>query len=240
VTALDVNTSVGQWVAQHPATSRIFEASGIDYCCGGNKPLAQACADRKIDPRELLSRLEQATTSAYAAGLSNWLEAPLAALCDHIEQTHHAWLKTELPRLTAIVAKVVRVHGADHPELASVEQSLAELRDELVPHMFKEEMILFPAIRRLEQAAEAPNFPFGTLANPIQMMEFEHDNAGAALARIRELTQDYRVPHGACNTYLAMLDGLHTLEEDMHVHVHKENSILFPRAVSLERERAAR
>jgi len=239
MTALDVNTPVGQWVAQHPATSRIFEASGIDYCCGGNKPLAQACADRQIDPRELLSRLEQATTAADAAGTANWLRAPLAALCDNIEQTHHAWLKTELPRLTAIVAKVVRVHGADHPELVEVERKLAEVREELEPHMFKEEQILFPAIRRLEQSPSVPQFPFGTLANPIRMMEFEHDSAGAALHRIRELTRSYRVPEGACNTYLAMLDGLHTLEEDMHVHVHKENSILFPRAINLERERAA-
>lgn len=237
MTTLNLNTPVGQWVARHPATSRVFEDSGIDYCCGGNKPLAEACADRQIDLQKLLARLEQATSAATAVGDSNWLEAPLTALCDHIEQTHHAYLKTELPRLTAIVAKVVRVHGPSHPELAAVEQSLANLREELEPHMFKEEQILFPAIRRLEAAKSAPSFPFGTLANPIRMMEFEHDNAGAALHKMRELTSDYRVPEGACNTYVAMLDGLHTLEEDMHQHVHKENNILFPRAVQLEHER---
>jgi regulator of cell morphogenesis and NO signaling len=120
-----------------------------------------------------------------------------------------------------------------------VQQALAELRAELEPHMFKEEQILFPAIRWLERSSSPPAFPFGTIANPIRMMEMEHDGAGNALRQIRELTHDYAVPEGACNTYRAMLDGLATLEQDMHVHVHKENSILFPRAVSLEASMSA-
>jgi regulator of cell morphogenesis and NO signaling len=235
---LNLSTAVGHWVAMHPATSRVFERLGIDYCCGGNHPLEQACHERQIDPEKVLAQLQSVLDRGESTS-ANWLEAPLATLCDHIEVTHHAYLKSELPRLTEIVAKVVRVHGADHPELQGVQQALAELRAELEPHMFKEEQILFPAIRWLERSSAAPAFPFGTIANPIRMMEHEHDGAGNGLRQIRELTRDFEVPEGACNTYRAMLDGLHTLEQDMHQHVHKENNILFPRAIAREAELAA-
>jgi regulator of cell morphogenesis and NO signaling len=237
---LHLRTTVGKWVARYPATSRLFEKLGIDYCCGGNRPLEQVCAEKQIDPEEVLERLYDAVEERGDESSADWLEAPLAVLCDHIEVTHHANLKMELPRLTQIVAKVARVHGDSHPELAGVERALAALRAELEPHMFKEEQILFPAIRWLEQTASRPAFPFGTIANPIRMMEHEHDDAGTALQQIRELTRDYRVPEGACNTYRAMLEGLHALEQDMHVHVHKENSILFPRAVQLESDLATK
>jgi regulator of cell morphogenesis and NO signaling len=233
MSVLKLETEVGQWVAERPAASRVFEAFGIDYCCGGRVSLERACAARKINPRDILAQLEQ-STAANEKGSESWLSAPLTALCNHIEQTHHAYLKTELPRLTAMIEKVIRAHGAKHPEMVQVQQSFADLRAELEPHMFKEEQILFPAIRRLEQSAAPTIFPFGTIENPIRMMEHEHDNAGECLQRIRELTADFRVPDDVCNTYRALLDGLHTLEEDMHRHIHKENSILFPRAVKLE------
>lgn len=238
MTTLDLSTTVGQWVAQRPATSRVFETLGIDYCCGGGVSLQQACAERQINPQEVLAKLEAIPASNGDVSQS-WLDATLATLCDHIEQTHHAYLKTELPRLTAMIEKVVRAHGAHHPEMIRVQETFAELRAELEPHMFKEEQILFPAIRRLEQAVTPPAFPFGTLENPIRMMEHEHDNAGDCLKRIRELSADFRVPDGVCNTYRALLDGLHTLEQDMHLHIHKENSILFPRAIELELSRVA-
>ncbi len=134
---------------------------------------------------------------------------------------------------------MVEAHGENHPELATVQEVFASLRAELEPHMFKEERVLFPAIRQLEQSADDPSFPFGTVANPIRMMEQEHDDAGYALSRLQTLTRDYRVPEVACNTYRAMLAGLRHLEEDMHRHVHKENSILFPKAIELETKRAA-
>lgn len=225
--------TVGQWVARHPQLSRLFESLKIDYCCGGGVSLEDACQGRNLDPEQVLAQIHEAIAERTPQG-KDWTQAPLAALCDHIEQTHHAYLKSELPRLTAIIARVAAVHGAGHPELHQVQQTFAELRAELEPHTFKEERILFPAIRQLEQAAAPPAFPFGTVANPIRMMEFEHDHAGDALERLRSLTRDYQPPEGACNTYRAMLDGLRQLEEDMHVHVHKENSILFPRAVALE------
>ena len=158
----------------------------------------------------------------------------MTELCDHIEQTHHAYLRTELPRLGQMIDKVVNAHGASHPKLHEVQRVFAALCAELEPHMFKEERILFPAIRQLEQSAATPSFPFGTVANPINVMEHEHDNAGAALSELRTLTADYVPPDDACNTYRAMLDGLRELETNMHQHVHKENNILFPRAIEHE------
>ncbi|MEO8496857.1 MAG: iron-sulfur cluster repair di-iron protein [Planctomycetota bacterium] len=230
---VNLNSSVGNWVAEHPQTSRVFESLQIDYCCAGGKSLEQACRDRELDPKQVMQQLEQ-TIADDKQTTEDWLSAPLTDLCDHIEQTHHAYLKEELPRLTQMLAKVVAAHGESHPELATVQEVFASLRAEMEPHMFKEEKVLFPAIRQLEQSVDHPPFPFGTVANPIRMMEQEHDGAGYALSRIHTLTRDYEIPAGACNTYRAMLAGLHQLELDMHQHVHKENSILFPRAIELE------
>lgn len=235
MTRLNLDSTVGQWVATHPQTSRLFEASRIDYCCGGGKSLEQACRDSELDPQQILAQLHEAVKAAGGELAENWTQTSLTALCDHIEQTHHAYLRTELPRLTTLIAKIVDAHGEAHPELSQVQHEFAALRGELEPHMFKEEQVLFPAIRRLEQSESPPVFPFGTVANPIRMMEHEHDNAGNGLAHIRELTCDYRAPADACNTYRAALDGLHELELDLHQHIHKENSILFPRAIEHER-----
>ena len=232
----NLNTSIGSWVAAHPQSSRVFEALQLDYCCGGEKSLEQACWDRGLDPQQVVQQLEL-TIADDKQTTEDWLSAPLADLCDHIEQTHHAYLKEELPRLTHMIAKVVAAHGERHPELATVQQVFAALRAEMEPHMFKEEKVLFPAIRQLEQSANQPAFPFGTVANPIRMMEQEHESAGYGLSRIHTLTRDYNVPEDACNTYRAVLVGLRQLELDMHQHVHKENSILFPRAIELESKR---
>lgn len=226
--------TVGQWVTENPGTSRILEALRIDYCCGGGKPLREACIERGLNTQQVLDQLEQAALDVGSFSALRWDEASLTELCDHIEQTHHAYLKTELPRLQQMIDKVVSAHGARHPELSAVKQNFAALQAELVPHMFKEERILFLAIRQLEETAAPLSFPFGTVANPIRMMEFEHGNAGHALAEIRSATRDFAVPDDACNTYRVMLDGLEGLELDMHQHVHKENNILFPRAIERE------
>lgn len=233
--ALNLSSTVGEWVANQPNTSRVFENLRVDYCCGGAKSLEKACLDQHLDPQEVLARLLE-TTADHPA--EDWNNKALVDLANHIEQTHHAYLKSELPRLTQLITKVVNAHGQSHPELFEVQQAFAHLRAELEPHMLKEEMVLFPAIRTLERGTERPMFPFGTVANPIRMMEHEHDNAGDALAQIRALTRDYLVPENACNTYRAMLDGLESLEKDMHQHVHKENNILFPKAI--QREQALR
>ena len=233
---LSLQTPVGDWVAALPLTSRVFEAFRIDFCCRGKQPLEQACWEQKLDPGSVLASLEFAACAPGVAAPRDWRKAPLAELCDHIELTHHAYLKSELPRLHELLEKVIGAHGGKHPDLVNLRIVFADLRGELEPHMFKEERILFPAIRLLELAPTIPAFPFGTVANPIRMMEHEHDNAGDALARIRELTDDYRAPQDACASYRALYDALRELEEDLHRHVHKENNILFPRAFEREQE----
>lgn len=230
---VNLNSSIGSVVAEYPQTSRVFESLQIDFCCGGGKSLEQACRDQGLDPLQVVQQLARAITDDQQT-TKDWRGAPLAELCDHIEQTHHAYLKQELPRLTQMLAKVVAAHGGNYPELAKVQEVFAALRAEMEPHMFKEERVLFPAIRQLEQSAGHPSFPFGTVANPIRMMEQEHEGAGNALSQIHTLTRDYEIPADACNTYRAMLAGLRQLELDMHQHVHKENSILFPKAIELE------
>ncbi|MDC0935671.1 iron-sulfur cluster repair di-iron protein [Pirellulales bacterium] len=232
----NINTTVGDWVTEHPQTSRVFESLQLDYCCGGDKPLAQACLEKELDPQQVIAKLEALLQREDSAS-TDWTSASMTQLCDHIEQTHHAYLKEELPLLTEVVAKVTQVHGQAHPELAPLQQQFVALRDELLPHMFKEEQVLFPAIRQLEQSEQAASFPFGSITNPIHMMEHEHDNAGDALKEIRSLSADFAVPENACNTYRAMLSRLQHLELDMHQHVHKENNILFPRAMKLEASR---
>ncbi len=232
---------VGKLVAQRPVAAAVLERAGIDYCCGGNRTLADACREKGIDPAALLGEVaaEEKNADELQSDIRiDWLNRSLSELCDHIEQTHHAYLKNELPRLTGLIAKVVAAHGQRRPALSEVQQVFAALRAELEPHMMKEERILFPAIRQLEQASEqSVSFPFGAMANPIRVMEHEHDVAGDALKQLRTLTEGFTPPPNACNTYRVMLDSLKRLEADLHQHIHEENNILFPRAMELEQER---
>ena len=232
--AITTSHRVGQIVAEHPHVARVFEELNIDYCCGGKRPLIEVCRERGLDAGQLVERLVGLPEPANEPQEKDWTTATLAELCDHIVHEHHDYLREELPRLTAIIAKVVHAHGARDSKLAEVQKVFAALRNELEPHMIKEEIVLFPSIRALEARSEALPFPFGSLANPIRVMISDHDHAGDDLARLRELTGDYVPPASACNTYRVMLDGLATLERDMHQHVHKENNILFPRAIALE------
>jgi regulator of cell morphogenesis and NO signaling len=219
--------TVGELVAERPARSRVFEELGIDYCCGGKLSLAEACARKGLDPGEVSRRLASAESVEPEA---DWRAAPLVALCDHIVSTHHAFLRRELPRLRGLLTKLARVHGDRHPELRDVLAVFGPFADELTAHMTKEEQVLFPLSARLETGA-VPRTPF--VLQPIAVMEAEHDAAGRALAEMRRLTGGYAVPADGCGTYRAALSGLAGLEEDMHKHVHKENSILFPRVARL-------
>jgi len=238
MTTLKLSDSVGSWVTEHPATSRVFEQHRIDYCCGGGRPLEEACRTKKVDAQAVLEELQEviSRSSTEDAAEDNFTSQSLTKMCDSIVATHHEYLKRELPRLTQIVDKVVRVHGDHYSWLFQLGTSFQHLRDELNPHMFKEEQILFPAIRTIEQSQTVPSFPFGSVDNPIHMMEHEHDVAGQALREIREASSDFTLPEGGCNTFRAMLDGLHDLERDLHRHIHKENNVLFPRASRLAAE----
>ena len=234
-----ITDQVGSIVAKWPAASRLFEQVGIDYCCGGKISLEQACRKQGIEPQPFLAALEKLAASAGTAPVVDAAAMPLTALADHIEATHHAYLKTELPRLGALTSKVAAAHGDNDVRLAQVRNVFTTLAAEMASHMLKEERILFPMIRQLGASESVPEFHCGSMANPIGQMEVEHDQAGAALAQLRVLTDGFTAPGWACNTYRALLDALAHLEQDLHQHVHKENNILFPRAIELENQRRA-
>jgi regulator of cell morphogenesis and NO signaling len=237
MTHFHLNDTVGTIVRDRPSLSRLFEEVKVDYCCGGKKTLAEACQAAGIDPQAFLLKLEDYATNDTISEV-NFAELSLTELADRIERIHHAYLHNELPRLEKMVTKVAKVHGAKEPRLNQIKDLFLALSAELTTHLFKEEQILFPMIRQLEATATLPMFHCGTVGNPVRQMEFEHDNAGLILAQLRELTDDYTPPEWACNTYRALLDALLTFEQDLHQHIHKENNILFPRAVALEREKA--
>ncbi|HEX2973197.1 MAG TPA: iron-sulfur cluster repair di-iron protein [Tepidisphaeraceae bacterium] len=231
--AVNIDRTVGELVAEQPGRARVFERLGIDYCCGGKRPLKVVCEEKNLPVEAVVGQL--ASEASPGQEETNWQERSLTELADHIEQTHHAYLKAELPRLSAMLAKVVQRHGDRHGEMWAVQEVFEQFRAELEAHMLKEEHILFPAIRQLDAQREETGFHCGSLANPIRVMEHEHDSAGEALARMNELSHGYQPPADACNTYRALLHSLKHLEADMHQHVHKENSILFPRAIAAER-----
>lgn len=230
---LSVETTVSDLVVERPSRSRVFEELGIDYCCGGGVPLVEACAGAGLDLDKVLAELErrEAGQTGDEAGLT---DMGLDELVDHIVETHHAYLKEELPRLSFLVDKVANVHGGAHPELLELRGMFERLRAELDEHTAKEERMLFPACKEIEGAETIPSLPFGSVKNPIAAMMAEHVDTGEGLGKIRELTGEYAVPKDACNTYRAMLDGLADLERDTHYHVFKENSILFPKAAAAE------
>ncbi len=232
---LEIQTTVGQMVVERPQRSRVFDRLHIDYCCGGKRTLEEACAKRGLDLEAVLAELEAFDAEAEAQpDAVRPADLTMTELADDIERTHHAYLREELPRLGDLVKKVSAVHGQAHPWLTGLTSVYAELVGELEPHRLKEEQILFPMIRELDRAATAPSFHCGSVGNPIRMMEMEHQNAGAALDRIREMTTDYETPEDACNSFRAMLSGLEHLEADLHLHIHKENEILFPKASEME------
>ncbi|MDA1231635.1 MAG: iron-sulfur cluster repair di-iron protein [Planctomycetota bacterium] len=227
---LDLSVAVGMWVRESPLTSRIFERMGIDYCCGGQQSLEDACRKHNLDPQIVANELQAALSEPADCSDEHFASLSQTEMCDRIVATHHEFLKSELPRLTKLLAKVRHVHGGKYQWLGNLDLAFTRLREELVPHMFKEEHVLFPAIRSLEQSSTLPAFPFGSIDNPIHMMEHEHSEAGAALEQIRQATSDFSIPADACNTCRALLDGLRELQSDLHIHIHKENNILFPMA----------
>jgi regulator of cell morphogenesis and NO signaling len=217
---------------------RVFEKLGIDYCCGGKRPLADVCTEKGFDPEAIRRLLDEAIQGAPAQE-RDWNTAPLEELAAHIVNTHHGYLRRELPAVEARLQKVYRVYNQRYgPTLEGLPEVFGALKAELETHMWKEEAVLFPAVVAAERAIAAgrplPRTPFGRVGNPIAMMEAEHESAGQALAKIREITQDYSVPDYACVTYRALMSGLDELERDLHLHIHLENNVLFPRAERAE------
>jgi regulator of cell morphogenesis and NO signaling len=237
------DTRIAEIAAGNPATIRIFQRFGIDFCCGGKRPLHEVCAEKQMTFGELRTALEDA--GAPGSIELPAADAPLSELVRFIVDEYHADLRGELPRLGQMAAKVLDAHGAKHPEvLPELASVFRELRQEVEEHMIKEERVLFPYIERLEALAASgdglPASPFGSIQAPIGMMEHEHETVGRALARLRELTGGYVPPADACNTFRGLYHGLAELEKALHEHIHLENNVLFPRAARLEEEMVSR
>jgi regulator of cell morphogenesis and NO signaling len=229
--------TVREIALEQPTSIRVFESLGIDYCCGGRKPLSEACEARSLEVDEVIAALETAANGPEKPA-DNLTTKSLTGLCAHIVATHHEYVRRELPRLTVLAEKVVNRHGETHPELLVIQATLAQLEEELTQHLGKEEVVLFPYIGKLELAiakgAPMPQRCFGAISNPIAMMTREHDSAGMLLEVMRTKSSQYTTPEGACPKYHAFFDGLREFEQDLHQHIHLENNVLFPRAIEME------
>ncbi|MCH8070110.1 MAG: iron-sulfur cluster repair di-iron protein [Candidatus Marinimicrobia bacterium] len=219
---INIESTVGQIATEYPLATRVFARHNIDYCCGGGSSLGEVCSQNGLETDAILTEIQNEIKTQESAD-NQWDKEPLTDLIDHILATYHRPLDEELPRLEFMVHKVYNVHGDKNPEMFSeLRQVYLALISELKAHMMKEEQILFPMIKRGD----------GGMANgPINVMLQDHDSAGNALKRIRELTNNFRVPEEACNTWRALWYGLEALEEALHQHIHLENNILFPRAL---------
>jgi regulator of cell morphogenesis and NO signaling len=233
---IDTERTVAEIALERPQAAAVFERLGIDYCCGGGKPLAVACEEAGIDVDHVEGLLEGPGTDGPQA--ENWSERSLASLIGHIVQKHHSYCREECLRLQPLLAKVVSKHGEHHPELAQVEELFTSLRNELSMHLLKEEQMLFPYIITVEESAThksaPPLAPFGTVQNPVRMMMMEHDDAGRVIKEIRSLTGNFEPPQDACTSFKALYQALGAFEADLHLHIHLENNLLFPRAIALE------
>lgn len=236
---LDTNRTVRELAVEVPNATRIFEKLKIDYCCGGHKPLGDACAAAGVDAEDVVRLLEETNQSGdQSATSTDFQTLSLTGLASYIVGKHHAFTRQELERLDALLEKVCSVHGANHPELLKIKPVFHNLRAELEQHMLKEERVLFPYMERMESAFDQnqplPAPPFGTVRNPVRVMTEEHDAAGECLREMRDLSSNYAVPPDVCISYQTLYSALGALEADLHQHIHLENNILFPRALEME------
>lgn len=230
--------TIGEMVVEDYRKADVFRSFGLDYCCGGKKSLQEACAKKGIDVQAVQQALEaiDLMSSAHELDDDSWEPDELA---EHIVNRHHRYVDNALPVLRELTAKVARVHGEKHPELLEIAFHFNAVAQELQLHMHKEEQILFPYIRKMAAAGRdnsAMPFPvFGTVENPVRMMEAEHENAGEIMAEIRRLSDDFRAPAEACTSYRVLFAKLHEFEQDLHRHIHLENNILFPKSIEMEK-----
>ncbi|MEW6202084.1 MAG: iron-sulfur cluster repair di-iron protein [bacterium] len=238
---IDVSATVREIAVKYPQSLKVFERYGIDYCCGGGKRLTDAAGELEIDIEELLRSLEEARTLApeNSETLRDWTSMSIVDLINHIDQTHHTFLKGELPRLEQILDTVVHVHGANHSDtLFPLRLVFKSLKTNIGDHLNKEEKVLFPLISEKESPKRAGEHRTeghnGGIHRTVDELISEHNSLGAALSEIRWITYEFKLPEDACPTYIALYDGLKTLESDVHRHVHLENNVLFPRTVAAE------
>ena len=230
---------IGELVAQDYRAASVFKKYGIDFCCHGNRKIDDACIEKDINPQEVLNDLGNvmAEQSNAATDYNSW---PLDLLADYIEKKHHRYVETKLLEIKPYLSKICQVHGEHHPELFEIQAEFAASAGELAAHMKKEEFILFPFVRKMEKAKKerlnvnAPHF--GSVQNPVQMMMNEHATEGDRFSKIEELSNHYTPPQDACNTYKVTFALLKEFEQDLHLHIHLENNILFPKTIALEKE----
>jgi regulator of cell morphogenesis and NO signaling len=242
--AINIEQTVRQLVVDYPDIIPVFQRYGIDFCCGGEKSLGQACEAANVTPTIVLEAYEAAKQlTTERSQQEDWNQQNLTDLIFHIQRTHHVYVRNESARIEKLLTKVPDKHGEKHPELFEVRKLFTTLAAELAVHMMKEEQILFPYIVRLEEAAIAgepapPSCCFGTVENPIRMMEMEHESAGDVLRDLRAITNGYTAPSDACDGFRSLYAALADFESDLHIHIHKENNILHPRALASERAKA--
>lgn len=229
--------TIGEFVANDWRTAEVFKRYGIDFCCGGKRTVEEACRKKGIDPAKVEAALEE-IERANSSRQQNFNEWSLDFLVDYIVNNHHQYVKKAIPFLEEISMKVAQVHGDYHPELIEIKKHVMDVIEELSMHMHKEEVILFPYIKQLAEANSrgtkmAPS-PFGSIANPINMMESEHVSAGNSLEAIESLSNRFSPPVGACTSYRVLFAKLEEFQQDLHQHIHLENNILFPKALILE------
>lgn len=231
--------NIGEIVAKDYRTAAVFETFGIDFCCNGRRSIEEACEQKQINASEIYTALE-AITKTTDNNINDYKTWPLDVLATHIEKTHHTYVEGKIPVLLQYLDKINRVHGARHPELDEVYNLFSASAGELTMHMKKEELILFPYIKKMvssKKHSEALSTPgFGSVQNPIQNMMHEHDNEGERFRRIEEITNGYQPPKDACATYKVSFSLLKEFQDDLHLHIHLENNILFPKAALLEKE----
>jgi regulator of cell morphogenesis and NO signaling len=233
-----ITQSLAQIATGNHRSAAVFEKYHLDFCCKGKRSLETACAEKNLPVEDIVKELvaltvnERGITSGFP-----FEKLSMTQLSEYIVEHHHQYVKTELPQLFAYAQKVAAKHGERHPELFGVFDRVVSLREELESHLIKEEQILFPRIREIEQvsAMETPQAVVALqyLQSPIDVMEHEHDNAGTLMAEIRSLTNDYTVPADGCTTYKLLYASLHAFEADLHQHIHLENNLLFPKSVLL-------
>ncbi len=233
--------TIREIAVEFPPTVRVFEEFKIDYCCGGRKPLAEVCESAGLDEKLVRQKIENAVKGINENETIKFPEhKKAAALIDYIVETHHVFTRNEIVRLNPLLDKVCRKHGEQHPELSGIQKAFRALSEELIDHMRKEELVLFPFIKVLS-AVVSTSIPvaephFKTVRNPVQMMMNEHDAAGDLLCEMRELSNNFTLPENACPSFGALYFGLEELEKDLHRHIHLENNVLFPQAIELEQK----
>ncbi len=238
MTEISPATTIGDIVARDLRSAAVFARHGIDFCCGGGRSLGDVCREQGLDSEAVAQELRAASAAADPlADATGW---PIGRLIDHIVTKHHAYVRAQIPLIQGYTAKLAARHGQRLPAMAQIARVFDELADELNRHMDKEERILFPYIDAMvlakDTCSRVARTPFGTIQNPIRMMELEHQDAGEHLWQIRALTGNFEAPAEACATWRACFAALADFERDMHEHVHLENHVLFPAAARLEQE----